>query len=114
MRVMTILAAICFAVAFALSTSVSAQTERNRPAGTAGAPVQGGTMAPPATAAPPSTGPTRPVRAPGGVNVAPLTANDCSNLGGTVKDGVTACLSGKACQTTGEDKQVHAVCISKQ
>jgi hypothetical protein len=47
MRVMTILAAICFAVAFALSTSVSAQTERNRPAGTAGAPVQGGTMAPP-------------------------------------------------------------------
>jgi hypothetical protein len=113
MRVMTILAAICFAVAFALSTSVSAQTERNRPAGTAGAPVQGGTMAPPATAAPPSTGPTRPVRAPGGVNVAPLSEAECKGLGGKLAVG-PSCSTGVDCVRADQDGVLHHSCITKQ
>ena len=106
MRVTTLHVAV-LAVGFALSTAVSAQTTR----------VPSGNTVPPEAMAPATKSvkqPTvRPTRAPGGTKGVPLTTTECGNLGGVVKDNITACLSGKACQTTGEDKQVHAVCISK-
>jgi hypothetical protein len=112
MRVIN-LAAICLALVFAFATSSFAQTDRAKPTGSVGATPQGGTVMAPATTAKPSD-PGRAVRAPGGMAATPLTESECGNLGGSVKTNITACLSGKACQTTGEDKQVHAVCISKQ
>jgi len=106
-------AAVCLALVFAPSTSSLAQTDRTKPAGTVGTAPQAGTAAPSTTTTVP-TGPGRPSRAPGGLTALPMTENECGNLGGSVIAGVNACLSGKACQTTGEDKQVHAVCITKQ
>lgn len=112
-RRVTNFGAICLALAFALSTSSFAQTDRAKPPGSVGGTPQGGTaVAPPLTAKPSGLG--RPVKAPGGMVATPLSESECGNLGGSVKADVTACLSGKACQTTSEDKQVHAVCISKQ
>lgn len=106
-------AAVCLALAFAPSTSSFAQTDRTKPAGTADTTPQAGTAAPSTTTAKPS-GTTRPPRAPGAQVATPMTEGECGNLGGSVIAGVNACLSGKACQTRGEDKQVHAVCITKQ
>ena len=112
MRMMTLRAVACLAVAFSLPTSASAQTERTRPADAAGGPVQGGTIAPPTKTTKPID-PARPFRGPGASTVKPLTEAECGSLGGKVKEGIAACLSGKACQTTGEDQKVRAVCISR-
>ena len=99
-------------LAIALSASAVAQTDRTKPAGNVPQAVTSPstTVSPSTTAKPSDTG--RPQRIPGNVSAVPMTVGECSSLGGTVKDGITACMSGRACQTTGEDKQVHAVCIS--
>jgi hypothetical protein len=115
MRVLTLLTGLCFAVAVAIATSGSALSEQNKPAGTAVAPAQGQAVAPTTSAKP--AGAVGPGKATGGTTVAPLTDQECTDLGGTVKNeggAASACLSGKACQTVGEDKNYHAVCISKQ
>jgi hypothetical protein len=106
-------AAVCLALAFACSTSSFAQTDRTKPAGTVGTTPQAGTAAPSTTTIKPSDS-TRPPRATGAQVATPMTESECGNLGGAIVAGVTACLSGKACRTTGEDQQVHAVCISRQ
>ena len=112
MRV-TNIAAMGLALAFSFSIASFAQTDRTKPGSSVGGTPQSGTvMAPPSAAKPSDSG--RPGRAPGGLVATPLTESECGTLGGSVKTNITACLSGKACQTTGEDKQVHAVCISKQ
>ena len=113
MRMMTLRAVACLAVAFSLPTSASAQIERTRPAGAAGGPVQGGTIAPPTKTTKP-IGPARPFRGPVATTVKPLTQAECRSLGGKVLKSITACLSGEACQTVGEDKKIRAVCISKK
>lgn len=114
MRVIN-LAAICLALASSFAAASFAQTtdHRAKPTGSA-APQGGATMAPAPSATAKPGGAGHPIRAPGGMTATPLSESECGNLGGSVKAGITACLSGKACQTTGEDKQVHAVCISKQ
>lgn len=106
-------AASCLALALTLSATSFAQTDRTKSTGSVGATPQGGAVMAPATTAKPSDI-GRPTRAPGGMAATPLTESECGTLGGSVKTDVTACLSGRACQTRGEDKQVHAVCISKQ
>jgi hypothetical protein len=90
----------------ALAASALAQTDRTKPAGN----VPQAVTSPSQTVKPSDTG--RPHRVPGNISAVPLTVAECSSLGGSVKEGIQACMSGKACQTTGEDKQVHAVCIS--
>jgi hypothetical protein len=113
MRMTTILMGLCLAVAFVITTSASAQTQQGRPAGAAGGPGLGGTMAPPATTVKP-TGPANPIRVPGGVKVAPLTEGECTKLGGDVHIDIHAvCISGKYCLTTDEHQEKHFVCISK-
>ena len=113
MRVTAIVVGICMAVASARTTFVSAQTEQRKPVGTAGAPVQGGTMAPPATPGKPM-GPTRPVKTPGKMTATPLTASECSALGGKVWTAQAAgiCNSGKYCETTDQNGAKHAACIT--
>ena len=104
------LVAVCIVVAFAMTTSASAQTEQRRPTGPAVGPTQGGTMAPPSTTGKP-TGPTRPVI--GGKT--PLTEGECTQLGGQVGDAAPGtCNSGKVCHTVDENKHSHNVCISRR
>jgi hypothetical protein len=42
-----------------------------------------------------------------------LTEQECKDLDGEIKNASGVCLSGKACQTTGEDGTKHGVCITK-
>ena len=42
-----------------------------------------------------------------------LTEQECKDLDGEIRNATGVCLSGKACQTKGEDGTVHGVCISK-
>ena len=115
MRVLSLLTGLCFAIAVAIATSGAALSEENKSSGTAVAPAQGQAVAPTTSGKP--AGPVGPGKVTGGTTVAPLTQQECTNLGGTVLGTVkivSACLSGQACQTTGEDGKVHAVCISKQ
>src|SRR5689334_20925266 len=98
-------AAVCLALAFAHSTSSFAQTDRTKPTDSVGTTPQAGTVAPSTMTTKPSD-PTRPPRPTGTQVATPLSETECGNLGGSVKAGVTACLSGKACHTTGENHQV--------
>jgi len=115
MRITTILLAVCSAFAFAHITSASAQTERNNPAGAAGGPVQGGTMAPPAKTVNPTVLKNR--REPGGV---PLNKEECKGLGGTLvtttvsSDPTIGCLSGESCVRADQNGVVHSSCITQK
>ena len=107
MRTVIILAGL---IAFALTTTASAQTERMRPSGAAGGAVQGGAMAPPATGGKPA-GAANPVRPPvGGVN-AQLTKAECEGLGGKVRPNVYCSLG--ACWTTDKNGVIHNICITE-
>jgi len=109
MRRTTILMGACLAVAFAVTTSASAQTQQQKPAGAAGQPVQEKPIAPPAKPKNALPGPVT-----GKETVAPMTEDECTTeQAGTVII-QSACLSGKACRVTGENQQVHVVCISKK
>lgn len=55
-----------------------------------------------------------PGQATGGSSVAPLTEQECKDLGGEVGSTVGVCLSDSACKTKGEDGKIHLVCISKK
>ena len=51
-------------------------------------------------------------RAPRPPSAAPLTASECTKLGGQV-GGLFACKSGKVCTRTDENGKEHRVCVSK-
>ena len=93
--------------AFAITISASAQTEQRSP-GTA--PNSGQTMAPPPASAKPKI-PRQPVAAPVRKATA-LTEDECGRLGGIILP-MDVCMSGKMCNTTGEDGKTHQVCIRK-
>ena len=49
------------------------------------------------------------------LSAVPLTPDECTGLGGTVKtDNVGVCISGKVCRTRDELNKTHLVCLSKQ
>jgi hypothetical protein len=111
MKIVTLI----FALALGSSISAFAQTEQRRAPGAADGPVQGGTMAPPATTRKPK-GSGSPVRAPGGVKVAPLTAAQCTGLGGKIassgQGSLTCDKAGQdTCYTVDKDGVIHHACI---
>ena len=109
---MTSLAAACFAGTLAVSASVFAQMDRNKPAGGAAGTTQGTTVAPPAATTTP-TSPGRPARVPGGLTVAPLTEAECKGLGGKLAVSNT-CSTGADCIRADQDGVLHHSCITKQ
>ena len=112
MRRIAIVIGVGLAAALAMTTSVSAQTEQKGSSGPAVGPARGETMAPTAPRKP--TGPIRPTPVPGR-KIVQLTEGECTQLGGQVQataEGV--CNSGQACLTVDENKNRHAVCISKK
>ena len=125
MRTTTALVGFCLAVAFAITTCVSAQAEQNRPAGVAAEPAPGEAVVPPAEPTGPARLPVResggtleapthlPVRAPGGMIAAPLTVNECQGLGGKVTNADSSvCATGKQCETS-TSTGFHQQCITK-
>jgi hypothetical protein len=111
MRMTTVFLSACFAVAFAVATTASAQTVQNKAAGTTSDQAQAGTMAPSPGTKPKDARPSRVINAG---TVAPLTEQDCTDMGGTVKGVASICLSEQACFTKGEAGDSHTVCIKKQ
>ena len=107
MRGRTGLTALGVAVVFSVATYASAQTEQRSPGA---APMPGQTMAPPPASAKPKI-PRQPVATPVRKATA-LTEDECGRLGGTILP-MDACMSGKMCNTTGEDGKTHQVCIRK-
>lgn len=106
------LAAVCLAGTLAVSGSVFAQADRNKPAGAAGTTpgtTQGTTVAPSTTTAP--TGPGRPARAPGGLTALPLTDAECKGLGGKLAPSDT-CATGRDCIRADQDGVLHHSCIT--
>ena len=110
MNMTAILVRVCLAVAFAITTSASAQTEKKP--GSAGAPVQGGTEASPPRSGK-ATVPASPGRASGGMTVAPLTSKECKDLGGVVTDSHNYCPGQQVCTTVDQSGTAHFVCIAK-
>lgn len=103
------LAAVCLAGTLAVSGSVLAQADRNKPAGAAGT-TQGTTVAPSATTTAP-TGPGRSPRAPGGLTALPLTDAECKGLGGKLAPSDT-CATGRDCIRADQDGVLHHSCIT--
>src|SRR2546425_245377 len=102
MRTMAKFAGVCL-IAFALTVlSAAAQTEQKKPPGIA--PIQSGMI----TVKP--GGSTRPIKPVG--RKTPLTNEECTQLGGTVKEApVGVCNSGNYCETFDENNHRHNVCI---
>ena len=77
-----------------------------------------GMMAPPpasgATGQRPMTPPMGPLRAPGGMFVAPLTEAECTGLGGKVIQAAAGSDCTKLCATTDQNGVIHRVCITAQ
>ena len=89
-------------------------------AGTFGAsvagPPQGKTVSPPPTSVTALDRATRPQnvrQSSPQIAVAPLSVEECTQVGGTVKDDAAGfCQSGKYCATTDKDGKSHAACLT--
>jgi hypothetical protein len=93
---------LAIAAAIALS-SVAAEAASNHNAGVS---IRAGTLA--GTVG--TSGPATPVVQTGGV-LAPLTAQECTKLGGSVITN-SVCNSKNSCQRVDENGTVHEVCLS--
>ena len=124
-----ILAGLCVLAALAIAASASAQTFQKKPDGAKSAPSKatqgqyssaqqkaGGNKAPapqvlqpgkPTPRAVPQNSPT----APKGKNMAPLTAADCTDLGGSIQIN-TLCNSRFSCARADQSGKTYHVCIN--
>jgi hypothetical protein len=129
MHFTTKLAGICIAAALAITVSASAQTFQKKSDGARPAPNMvtqggyssaqqkaGGNKAPapqvlqpgrPSPRAVPQNSPT----APKGKNMAPLTADDCTDLGGSIELN-KLCNSRFSCARTDQSGKTYHVCIN--
>jgi hypothetical protein len=54
------------------------------------------------------------IMAPRATVAAPLTATECTNMGGTVYSDTKNCRSGKICATVGSDQVIRTICVTEK